>query len=193
MESLRHPSRTAGPKPVLAAFAALAAVWVFVLVTLGAFTTSINAGMAFPDWPLSNGSLNPSGWLTDLSMFSEHSHRLSAGLMSAITIALAIWIWLVEARAWLRKLAVFAVGLVLAQALLGGFRVLLDQRQIPTIATSVGQLFAMIHACVAQIFACTLIAVATACSRSWIQRSLPVGAGVRRAGIWCCGSPLPRS
>ena len=65
MDSRFHPFRPhRGLPPALAAFAALAAPWVFVLVTLGAFTTSIDAGMAFPDWPLSNGSLNPPGWLT---------------------------------------------------------------------------------------------------------------------------------
>jgi len=59
--------RSYGHKPSLAVFSAFSAVWVFLLVTLGAFTTTIGAGMAFPDWPLSNGSLNPKGWLTDLS------------------------------------------------------------------------------------------------------------------------------
>src|SRR3954467_13800760 len=105
-------SRTATYKPALAWFATLGSAWVFVLVTLGAFTTTIGAGMAFPDWPLSNGSLNPQGWLTNLAMFSEHSHRLSAGVMSAITIVLAVWLWRSEERAWLRKLALFAVALV---------------------------------------------------------------------------------
>jgi cytochrome c oxidase assembly protein subunit 15 len=179
-------SRTKAPKPALAFFSALGAAWVFVLVTLGAFTTSINAGMAFPDWPLSNGSLNPQGWLSDLSMFAEHSHRLSAGLMSAITIALALWIWCVEARAWLRQLAAYAVVLVLFQALVGGLRVLLDYLQVPMIDTSVGRLFAMLHACLAQVFVCCLIAIATACSSSWILHARPVGAAVRRAGTWCC-------
>ena len=65
----------------LAVFAILGSLWVFVLVTLGAFTTTINAGMAFADWPLSNGSVNPNGWLTNISMFAEHSHRLSATTM----------------------------------------------------------------------------------------------------------------
>src|SRR5436305_15024186 len=102
-------NRTSAYKPALALFTALGGAWVFVLVTLGAFTTSIGAGMAFPDWPLSNGSLNPIGWLDNLSYFAEHSHRLSAGLMSTITVVLAFWIWRVEARAWLRKLAWFAV------------------------------------------------------------------------------------
>ena len=54
-------------KPALAWFAAFGTFWVFVLVILGAFTTSIGAGMVFADWPLSNGSLNPPGWMDDLA------------------------------------------------------------------------------------------------------------------------------
>jgi heme a synthase len=179
-------SRTPAYKPALAAFAALGMVWVFVLVSLGAFTTSINAGMAFQDWPLSNGSLNPRGWLGNLDMFAEHSHRLSAGLMSAITIVLAIWIWLRESRSWLRKLAWFAVGLVLFQAVVGGLRVMLDHLQVEMIDTSVGRLFAMLHACLAQAFVCTLLAITVACSRTWIQRPIPVSCPLRRAGAICC-------
>ena len=193
MATTRSRSLAPAPNPALAVFSALGALWVFVLVSLGAFTTSINAGMAFPDWPLSNGSLNPRGWLTDLSMFSEHSHRLSAGLMSAVTIAIAVWIWVSEGRAWLRTLSAYAVVLVLAQALLGGLRVLFDYLQISMIDTSLGRVFAMLHACLAQVFVCVLIAIATACSRGWIERSVPVGQGVRSAGRWCCASSLSNS
>ncbi len=180
------PSRPAAFRPGLATFAGIGAVWVFVLVTLGAFTTSIGAGMAFADWPLSNGSLNPIGWLDNLSMFAEHSHRLSAGMMSIITIVLAVWIGRTEARPWVRKLAWFAVGLVLAQAIVGGLRVLLDSHALPSLETSVGRLFAMLHACLAQLFVCTLIAIAVACSRGWIERGVPVSATVRRIGVICC-------
>ena len=186
MDSTPATSRTAAHKPALAVFATLGGVWVFVLVSLGAFTTSIGAGMAFPDWPLSNGSLNPIGWLDNLSMFAEHSHRLSAGVMSAVTIVLAVWLERTEARAWLRKLAWFAVGLVLAQAVVGGLRVLLDFKALPSLETSVGRLFAMLHACLAQLFVCTLIAVAVSCTRGWIAHGVPVGDGLRRAGRLCC-------
>lgn len=182
--------RTAGYKPALAWFAAIGSAWVFVLVMLGAFTTSIGAGMIFADWPLSNGSLNPEGWLTDLAKFAEHSHRLSAGLMSLITIALAGWVWCVEARAWLRKLAWFAVGLVLVQAVVGGLRVLLEHHQVEMINTSVGRLFAMLHACLAQIYVCTLLAVTLSLSRSWsgtTPAAGPGGAGLRRIARLCCG------
>ncbi len=178
--------RAAAHKPALAIFAALGSAWVFVLVSLGAFTTSIGAGMAFPDWPLSNGSLNPKGWLDNLSFFAEHSHRLSAGVMSTVTIILAVWLWKTEARAWLRKLGWFAVALVLAQAFVGGLRVLLDPDALPSLQTSVGRLFAMLHACLAQLFVCTLIAMAVACSRGWIERAVPVGGTLRRVGRLCC-------
>jgi cytochrome c oxidase assembly protein subunit 15 len=186
MASTSSLPRTAGYKPALATFSAAAAAWVFVLVSLGAFTTTIGAGMAFPDWPLSNGSLNPNGWLTNLSMFAEHSHRLSAALMTALTLALAFWLWRNESRAWLRKLSYFGVALVLAQAVVGGLRVLLDPIQIGAIGTSLGRLIAMLHACLAQALACALIALAASSSRSWIDRPRPVGKGLRRAGVVCC-------
>jgi heme a synthase len=178
--------RTPGHKPALAVFSAVAAAWVFVLVALGAFTTTIGAGMAFPDWPLSNGSLNPEGWMTDLSMFAEHSHRLSATMMGILTIALSIWLWRTEARPWLRKLSYFAVALVVAQGVVGGLRVLLDRIQVPSLDTSLGQLFAMLHACLAQALACALVALAVSCSAAWIAAPIPVGPRVRRFGVACC-------
>jgi heme a synthase len=178
--------RTAGYKPALAAFSAAAAAWVFLLVSLGAFTTTIGAGMAFPDWPMSNGSLNPNGWLTNLSMFAEHSHRLSAAVMTALTLVLAFWLWRKESRAWLRRLSYFGVALVLTQAVVGGLRVLLDPIQIGAIGTSLGRLIAMLHACLAQALACTLIALAASCSGSWIAKPRPVGKSLRRAGVVCC-------
>jgi cytochrome c oxidase assembly protein subunit 15 len=183
-------NRTASYKPGLAWFAALGSAWVFVLVTLGAFTTSIGAGMVFPDWPLSNGSLNPAGWLGNIAMFAEHSHRLSAGLMTLITLAIAIAIWRAEERRWLRRLALVAVVLIFVQAFVGGLRVLLEKHQVEMIETSVGRLFAMAHACLAQIFVCTLTAIAAGCSRPWIepsardsQASSPV---LRKLGVACC-------
>jgi cytochrome c oxidase assembly protein subunit 15 len=186
MPTAAHPHRTSAYKPAVAWFAVIGSTWIFVLVALGAFTTSIGAGMAFLDWPLSNGSINPRGWLTEIDKFAEHAHRLSAGVMSAITVILAIWLWRTEARAWLRKLALFAAALVLVQAVVGGLRVLLEHLHVAMVETSVGRLFAMLHACLAQLFACALIAIAVSLTRGWIERRRPVGAGLRRAGLICC-------
>ncbi len=153
--------------------------------------------MAFPDWPLSNGSLNPAGWLTQIDKLAEHSHRLSAGVMSIVTIILAIWVSRTDSRSWLRKLSWFAVGLVLAQAVVGGLRVLYNPQTVDALGTSVGRLFAMLHACLAQLFVCTLIAIAVAVSRGWTRgggRHAASGGPaygmigpIGRVGRICCG------
>ncbi|HUL54694.1 MAG TPA: COX15/CtaA family protein [Opitutaceae bacterium] len=188
MPGILHADRRSAYQPALAWFAAVGAAWVFVLVMLGAFTTSIGAGMAFPDWPLSNGSLNPAGWLQNVALFAEHSHRLSAAIMSTITIALAAWLWRCEQRRWLRRLGGFAVALVLFQAVVGGLRVLLDREQLAAVDTSVGRLFAILHAGLAQVFVCTLIAIAAALSRPWVEGAAwPAARGLRRLGAACCG------
>ncbi len=178
--------RTPTHKPALAVFAAIGSVWVFLLVTLGAFTTSIGAGMAFPDWPLSHGSINPEGWLQDIAMFAEHSHRLSGMVMGFVTIGLAIWLWRREERGWLRALGGWALVIVIFQGILGGKRVLLDAMAVPGFEMSLGQMLRIPHGILAHIYVCLLIAIAVACSREWLTRSVPVSATVRRVGIICC-------
>jgi cytochrome c oxidase assembly protein subunit 15 len=49
--------------------------------------------MAFPDWPLSHGSLNPDGWWENLMMRLEHGHRLTAALVGILVGVLCAWIW----------------------------------------------------------------------------------------------------
>lgn len=184
-------SRTSQYQPALAWFAALGSAWVFVLVTLGAFTTSIGAGMAFADWPLSNGSVNPAGWLTDLAMFAEHSHRLTGSLMGLITIALAVWLWRAEARGWLRRLGWWALGVVILQGVIGGKRVLLDGLAVPGFDMTLGQMLRIPHGILAQVFVCLLLAIAAGLSRPWIagtgELDRATGRGVRRAGLACLG------
>lgn len=182
--------RTNQYKRGLAVFATLGGAWVFVLVTLGAFTTSIGAGMAFPDWPLSNGSINPAGWLEDLAMFAEHSHRLSGTMMGVITIVLMVWLWRTEERRWLRLLGAWALGIVIFQGVLGGTRVLLDGVAVPGFQMSLGQMLRVPHGVLAQIYVCLLIAIACACTKSWIERPLSVQNRVRTLGLVCCGLML---
>lgn len=185
---MANPSATpASPvyHPALAWFAALGAAWVFVLVTLGAFTTSIGAGMVFPDWPLSNGSVNPEGWLENIAMFAEHSHRLTGMVMGFVTIILAIWLWRKESRRWLRNLGWTALAIVIVQGLIGGKRVLLDSLAVPGFEMTLGQMLRIPHGILAQVYVCVLIAIAAGLSRGWIERSAPVSPGVRRAGVIC--------
>lgn len=177
MSTLPSSSRTAAYKPELFVFAFAAVVVTGFLLFAGGFTTSIGAGMAFLDWPLSNGSINPEGWMDDIAMRSEHSHRLLGATTGLLTIGLAVWLWRRESRAWLRRLGWIAVGLVVFQGVLGGLRVLLDHMHVDMVDTSAGRLFAMAHATFAQAFLCLLVAIAAACSRSWINGHGYVGQG----------------
>jgi heme a synthase len=179
--------RTPAYKPALAVFAAIGSAWVFLLVTLGAFTTSIGAGMVFPDWPLSHGSINPQGWLEDVSMFAEHSHRLTGMMMGLITLGLALWLWRREERPWLRQLGWWAVGIVVLQGLIGGKRVTLNAIEVPGFHMSLGEMLRIPHGILAQVYVCVLIAIAVATSKTWIERAVPVSTAVRRAGVVCCG------
>jgi len=178
--------RTSSYKPGLAWFAALGSAWVFVLVALGAFTTTIGAGMAFADWPLSNGSVNPHGWLTHIDKFAEHSHRLSGTMMGLITIILAVWLHRSEQRAWLRKLGWWALVIVLIQGLLGGTRVMFDRIHVAGFDMSLGQMLRIPHGVLAQVFVCVLFAIAAGLSRPWVENTVGVASErVRRLGWWC--------
>lgn len=178
--------RTSSFKPALAAFATISSGWVFVLVALGAFTTSIGAGMAFPDWPLSNGSVNPHGWLTEIDKFAEHSHRLSGAVMGCITIILAVWLHRREERRWLRRLGWWALGIVIVQGLIGGKRVLLNSLNVPGFDMSLGQMLRLPHGMLAQVYVCILFAIVVGLSRGWVENTLGTPSErVRRLGWWC--------
>lgn len=134
----------------------VALLWSTVLLYAGGFTTSIGAGMAFLDWPLSNGSLNPEGWTRELDQFAEHSHRLAGKVIGILSIAVAIIFQFYEKRPFVRKLAWFLFVLVVLQGLLGGLRVLLDEQNIEVESNWIAQSFAVAHALGAQAVVLTL-------------------------------------
>ncbi len=179
-------------KPALAWLAWFTVGWTLLLLLMGGFTTSIGAGMVFLDWPLSDGSLNPSGWLHDQDMFAEHSHRLLGAQVGLLVIALAIWLFLREERRWLRRLGTAAFVLVAIQGLLGGGRVVFDQLNIQTEHNYLAQTLAIIHACTAQAFLCVIVGMALALSRFWIERGAgilrPVDNALRTWGIVACAA-----
>src|SRR5579859_6854627 len=103
-------------------YAVLVSCATFVLIVAGALVTSNDAGLSVPDWPTSLGSFRMPRMVGGVKF--EHGHRMIAGTVGILTILLAIWIWKVESRRWLRWVAFGAVMAVLAQALLGGITVL---------------------------------------------------------------------
>lgn len=146
--------------------------------------------MAFLDWPLSNGSVNPEGWLTESDKLAEHSHRLLGMKIGFLSIGLLIWTWLREERQTIRTLARVLVLVVVLQGVLGGARVRFDQLNILSDHNLVAQTFAVVHACGAQIVLGLLVALTICSSRRWIERQgglvAPVPKSIKRWGAIAC-------
>lgn len=153
---IKEPGSRPASSRALAFYCWLVLVATLLLLYAGGFTTTIKAGMVFPDWPTSNGSFNPPGWTENQAMLAEHGHRLLGmmiGLLSIGLVAALAW-W--ERRAVVRRLGWLALALVIVQGVLGGARVLLDSTE-----------FAAIHGCVAQLFLCLLATIAVMQTGLW--------------------------
>jgi heme a synthase len=135
--------------------------------------TSNDAGLSVPDWPTSFGYLVKVPHFVGGVRY-EWSHRMVAGTLVSLTLAIAIWTLLVERRRWMRWLAVGAFCTVLAQAVLGGLTVLLFQP--PAVSTA--------HATVAQTFFCIAVAIAVFTGRKWVEEQPRVEFDSRRPGLF---------
>ena len=134
---------------------------VFPLIWVGGLVTTYDAGMAVPDWPSTYGyNLLLYPWQTWLSgpwdLFIEHGHRLLGALVGALTIALAAVIYRYDGRSWMRWMGLLCVLGVIGQGVLGGMRVLKDERSL-----------ARIHGCTGPIFFAFCVALAVMTSRWW--------------------------
>jgi cytochrome c oxidase assembly protein subunit 15 len=137
-------------------FAILVACATFFLIIAGALVTSNDAGLATPDWPLSNGQFFPK---MVGNLFWEHGHRMVATTVGLLTLVLAVYVRLREKREWVWQLALFAVIAVCAQGLLGALTV---KFMLPLGVSAA-------HATLAQLFFCTTVSIAVFTSRSWIE------------------------
>lgn len=138
----------------LSRFAKLTCLSTYLLIVVGSLVTTTGSGLAVPDWPLSFGQFFPE---MKGGVLFEHGHRMVAGTVGIMMTALAVWIWLVEKRRWLKMLALGAWFAVVVQAILGGITVL---HQLP-VAVSVS------HAGLAMIFFAMTAFIALATDRSW--------------------------
>ncbi len=61
-------------------------------IVMGGLVTTLQAGMAFPDWPSSDGhGMLSYPWLKSTGdKFLEHGHRLAGMLIGCVSIVLAI-------------------------------------------------------------------------------------------------------
>ena len=124
-----------------------------LLLMAGALVTSNDAADSVPDWPLAYGKIIPP--LVGGIRY-EYAHRLMACTVAILTLVLAITLARAGSR-FLRNLGLAALVLVIAQAVLGGMRVLFHDPALT----------ATIHAILAQIFFCTIVSLTHFTSQWW--------------------------
>ena len=158
----------------------LLCITTFPLLWIGGLVTTTKSGMAVPDWPGTYGYnmfLYPMStwWSGPWDLFVEHGHRLLATVVGLLSIILAVLLWKNDSRPWIKTVGIVAVVGVVAQGVLGGLRVVLDDR-----------ILAMVHGCVGPLFFALTVAIVAWTSRMWdtlklkntppqVQRLLAVG------------------
>ncbi len=166
------------PSPWLHRYAIVVAAATLFLLIAGGLVTSNEAGLSVPDWPLSYGKVMPE--MTG-GIFYEHGHRMVASTVGFLTIILAIWIWRADDRPWMKRLGFAALAAVVVQGVLGGMTVLFLLPKPVSIS----------HACLAQLFFSTTVAIALFTSREWRGGPLPDGRGSQSDGRGSETGPEP--
>jgi heme a synthase len=150
--------RSARYRPLLFALAVLTAATALLPIVVGALVTSQKAGMAFPDWPTSDGQgMFAYPWLRSAGdKFIEHGHRLAGILIGCVSIVFAVACFALEPRRWVRWCGVGVLLAVITQGMLGGGRVLANAPAV-----------AMFHGAFAAAVFAFMSSVALFLSRSW--------------------------
>jgi hypothetical protein len=141
-------------------------ILVFATITIvkGAMTTSTGSGLAYPDYPLSDGQLMPESSYTTVAGFLEHFHRLWAATTGLLSLGLALWLSYGRfGDAAVRRTAWGGGFLLLTQALFGGVGV---QLKLPTFTS-------VTHATLAQLTLATFAWLAYQLSDRY-RRTLPL-------------------
>ncbi len=109
--------------------ALLMAVIALLPIGVGAVVTTVKAGMAFADWPTSDGqNMLFYPWLQSTGdKFLEHGHRLAGMLIGVVSLIFTAWAFLADRRPAVRSFALIVLLGVIAQGVLGGFRVRLNE------------------------------------------------------------------
>ncbi len=151
--------KTVSYHPLFHRFAVATMILALTPIIMGALVTTYNAGMAFRDWPSSDGyNLFFYPWLKSAGdKFIEHGHRLAGAMIGFVSILLAGLAWKLEKRKSVRIACYGVLVSVIIQGLLGGGRVRLDARTL-----------ALVHGSFAALVFALMTGVAIVTSRSWI-------------------------
>ena len=144
--------------------AKLLAVIVLPFIWAGGLVTTSDAGMAVPDWPNTynyNMFAYPirDWFLGPWDLFVEHGHRLLGSLSGIVAIGLCVVTFALDRRASVRLWSILILALVIGQGILGGQRVVRDERTL-----------ALLHGCVGPLFFATVVAMVVCTSTWWIGK-----------------------
>lgn len=146
--------------PVVRKLATATCLVALLPISMGALVTTLSAGMAFADWPSSDGqNMLMYPWLSDFAThpdkFVEHGHRLAGMLIGFVSVCLAVASYCLD-RTWVKWCTTTILIAVIAQGTLGGARVLLDK-----------QVLAMLHSVTGAAFFSLCIVFRLMCSTQW--------------------------
>jgi cytochrome c oxidase assembly protein subunit 15 len=173
----RHPKITSQTPNWTGRFALVALVATGLLLIAGGLVTGHEAGLAVPDWPSSYGYnmiLYPFARMTG-NIYYEHAHRLYGVLVGLTTIVLAIHLWMVDPRKWIKLLMLGAIAAVIAQGLMGAARVLTAHSdggvEVATAAheNTLSVALRIGHGIFGQLFFALMTAMAVFCSGTWLR------------------------
>lgn len=126
------PSGSFSGSRVVFRLALMTAIVSLLPIIFGAFVTTLGAGMAFIDWPTSDGRplvLYP--WFDSTGdKFVEHGHRLAGVIVGVMALLLFGLSWLEGVSRLTRLCCSLVLVGVIFQGVLGGLRVLLDKQFI---------------------------------------------------------------
>jgi cytochrome c oxidase assembly protein subunit 15 len=131
-----------------------------VVIGKGAMVTSTASGLAFSDWPLSDGALMPERSLTTLAGFLEHFHRVAGALAGILSVWLTVVVLRQDgARSPLGRLVLVGLLLIVVQGVIGGVGVRLGLPVVTSVA----------HATLAQVTIATFAVIAYRLSPRWAE------------------------
>lgn len=153
----------------------------FPLIFVGGLVTTMQAGMAVPDWPNTYGYnlfLYPlSTWIAGpWNIFVEHGHRLlgaGAGFISLVVCGLSFAMPRENQPRWLRTFSVIVLLAFISQGILGGMRVRLVSQQL-----------ALIHGCTGPVVFLLTLIFAECCSKKWLTHPRDVNPSSTTLRSW---------
>ncbi len=147
--------------------------WTIVVILKGAMVTSTGSGMAYADWPKSDGQWLPESSYTSLPGFFEHFHRIAGAIAGLMSLTLVVHLWRCRALATPGgRASLLGLVLIVVQGVIGGVGVL---NNTPVAISS-------LHGTMAQLTVVTFAVAAYRLSPRWratVPRAMPSAGSAR--------------